>query len=173
MKNGNTEMFYNPQQPVLLPTSDESYTGLQSWVESNNQLIYHLLISDTEEIRSIHPNTRLKLIQQLKERNKELRLLRYNRITDKLMNKLEYAIDTLMQSDIDNDAKYIPLYTQLLTSLQQAAKNIDIPIAVQDSIIFDTIQDTVKTSLSDSSREKIRFTAQELLKLCTDTSTDS
>lgn len=174
MKSSNNDNFYDGRvQPVLLPTSDESYYGLQSWVESNNQLIYHLLISDTEELRSIHPATRLKLIQQLKERNKELRLLRYNRITDKLMNKLEYAIDALMQSDVDNDAKYIPLYTQLLTSLQQASKNIDIPNSVQDSIIFDTIQDTVRTNLSDASREKIRFTAQELLKLCTDTSIDS
>ena len=46
MAKGNSGIFvYNPnEQPLPLPKSDESYKGLQSWVESNNQLIYHLLI---------------------------------------------------------------------------------------------------------------------------------
>ena len=175
MPKGNNGIFiYNPnEQPLPLPKSDESYKGLQSWVESNNQLIYHLLISDTDEIRQIAPGVRLKLIQQLKERNKELRLLRFNRITDKLVNKLEYAIDALMATDIDHDAQYIPVYTQLLASLQQAASNIDVPIETQDAIIFDTIEEAARTDLKEQSREKIRNAAQELLSLCTNTSTNS
>lgn len=173
VKNYADVLNYGTGQPIELPKSDESYQGLQAWVERNNQLIYHLLISDTESIRSIQPGTRLKLIQQLKERNKELRLLRFNRITDKLTNKLEYAIDALMQSDIDHDAAYIPMYTQLLMSLQQATKNIDIPIDVQDAIIFDTIEDTHDTELDDKEREHVRMAAKELAKLCTSTSTDS
>ena len=100
-------------------------------------------------------------------------MLRFNRITDKLTNKLEYAIDALMQSDIDHDAAYIPMYTQLLMSLQQATKNIDIPIDVQDAIIFDTIEDTHDTELDDKEREHVRMAAKELAKLCTSTSTDS
>lgn len=164
---------YAEGKPIELPKSDESYCGLQAWVERNNQLIYHLLISDTESIRSIQPGTRLKLIQQLKVRNKELRLLRFNRITDKLTNKLEYAIDALMQSDVEHDAQYIPMYTQLLMSLQQASKNIDLPIDVQDAIIFDTIEDAHQTELNDKERENVRLAAKELTKLCTSSSTNS
>lgn len=173
VKNYADVFTYGTSQPIELPKSDESYQGLQAWVERNNQLIYHLLISDTEAIRSIQPGTRLKLIQQLKERNKELRLLRLNRITDKLTNKLEYAIDALMQSDIDHDAQYIPMYTQLLMSLQQATKNIDIPTDVQDAIIFDTIEDTTGTEVGAKERQHIRDAAKEFAKLCTSTSTDS
>lgn len=173
VKNYADVFNYGTGQPIELPKSDESYQGLQAWVERNNQLIYHLLISDTDSIRAIQPGTRLKLIQQLKERNKELRLLRFNRITDKLTNKLEYAIDALMQSDIDHDAQYIPMYTQLLMSLQQATKNIDIPIDVQDAIIFDTIEDAQQTELSSKERQNIRDAAKELAKICTNTSTSS
>lgn len=172
VKNYADVFNYESGQPIELPKSDESYQGLQAWVERNNQLIYHLLISDTEAIRSIQPGTRLKLIQQLKERNKELRLLRFNRITDKLTNKLEYAIDALMQSDIEHDAQYIPMYTQLLMSLQQATKNIDVPTDVQDAIIFDTIEDVQHTELSLKERQDIRDAAKELTKLCINTSTD-
>ena len=172
VKNYADVFNYGTGQPIELPKSDESYQGLQAWVERNNQLIYHLLISDTEAIRAIQPGTRLKLIQQLKERNKELRLLRFNRITDKLTNKLEYAIDALMQSDIDHDAQYIPIYTQLLMSLQQATKNIDIPVDVQDAIIFDTIEDVNDTELTAKERQNIRDAAKEFRKLCTSTSTD-
>lgn len=173
IKNYADVFNYSSGQPIELPKSDESYQGLQAWVERNNQLIYHLLISDTESIRAIQPGTRLKLIQQLKERNKELRLLRFNRITDKLTNKLEYAIDALMQSDIDHDAAYIPMYTQLLITLQQATKNIDIPTDVQDAIIFDTIEDVHDTELTDKERENVRVAAKELAKICTSTSTNS
>lgn len=173
VKNYADVFNYGTSQPIELPKSDESYQGLQAWVERNNQMIYHLLISDTEAIRSILPGTRLKLIQQLKERNKELRLLRFNRITDKLTNKLEYAIDALMQSDIDHDAQYIPMYTQLLMSLQQATKNIDVPTDVQDAIIFDTIEDAQDTELTTKERQNIRDAAKELIQLCTNTSTDS
>ena len=173
VKNYTDVFNYGTGQPIELPKSDESYQGLQAWVERNNQLIYHLLISDTEAIRAIQPGTRLKLIQQLKERNKELRLLRYNRITDKLTNKLEYAIDALMQSDVDHDAQYILMYTQLLISLQQATKNIDVPTDVQDAIIFDTIEDSQQTDLSSKERQHIRDAAKEFAKLCTNTSTDS
>lgn len=173
VKNYADVFNYGTSQPIELPKSDESYQGLQAWVERNNQLIYHLLISDTESIRAIQPGTRLKLIQQLKERNKELRLLRLNRITDKLTNKLEYAIDTLMSQDLDHDAQYIPMYTQLLMSLQQATKNIDIPVEVQDAIIFDTIEDAHDTELTDKEREHVRVAAKELTKLCTNTSINS
>lgn len=164
---------YGPAQPIDLPKSDESYTGLQSWVERNNQLIYHLLICDVDSIRTIQPGTRLKMIQQLKERNKELRLLRLNRVTDKLTNKLEYAIDALMQSDVEHDAQYIPMYTQLLMSLQTAIKNIDIPTDVQDAIIFDVIEDEQRTDLSSKERQNIRSAAKEMLQACMNTSTDS
>lgn len=173
VKNYADVFNYGYNQPIELPKSDESYQGLQAWVERNNQLIYHLLISDMESIRAIQPGTRLKLIQQLKERNKELRLLRYNRITDKLTNKLEYAIDALMQSDVDHDAQYIPMYTQLLISLQQATKNIDVPIDVQDAIIFDTIEEENSTELNAKERQNIRDAAKELARICTTTSTDS
>lgn len=173
VKNYADVFNYGTSQPIDLPKSDESYQGLQAWVERNNQLIYHLLISDTESIRAIQPGTRLKLIQQLKERNKELRLLRFNRITDKLTNKLEYAIDALMQSDIDHDAQYIPMYTQLLMSLQQATKNIDVPTDVQDAIIFDTIEDTNETELSAKERQTIRDAAKEWIQICTTSSTSS
>lgn len=173
VKNYADTFNYGVGQPMELPKSDESYQGLQAWVERNNQLIYHLIISDTESIRAMQPGTRLKLIQQLKERNKELRLLRFNRITDKLTNKLEYAIDALMQSDVDHDAQYIPMYTQLLMSLQQATKNIDIPSDVQDAIIFDVIEDTHDTELTGKERQNIRDAAKEFAKLCTTTSTDS
>lgn len=173
VKNYTDVFDYGTDQPIDLPKSDESYQGLQAWVERNNQLIYHLLISDTESIRAIQPGTRLKLIKQLRERNKELRMLRLNRITDKLTNKLEYAIDALMQSDVDHDAQYIPMYTQLLMSLQQATKNIDIPIDIQDAIIFDTIEDTQQTELSSKERQNIRDAAKEFTRLCINTSTDS
>lgn len=173
VKNYADVFSYGTDQPIDLPTSDESYMGLQAWVERNNQLIYHLLISDTESIRSILPGTRLQMIQQLKARNRELRLLRLNRISDQLTNKLEYAINALMKSDVEHDAQYIPMYTQLLMSLQQAAKNIDIPVDIQDAIIFDVIEDTHDTELSAKERQNIRDAAKEFSKLCTTTSTDS
>ena len=78
-----------------------------------------------------------------------------------------------MATDIDHDAQYIPIYTQLLASLQQAASNIDVPIETQDAIIFDTIEEAERTDLNEQSREKIRNAAQELLSLCTNTSTSS
>ena len=173
VKNYADIFSYASGQPLDLPNTNESFHGLQAWVERNNQLIYHLLISDTESIRAIQPGTRIKLIQQLKERNKELRLLRLNRITDKLTNKLEYAIDALMQSDVDHDAQYIPMYTQLLMSLQTASKTIDIPTATQDSIIFDVIEEETESTLSPKERQHIRDTAKEFAKRCTSTSTDS
>ena len=164
---------YAPGQPIDLPNSNESYHGLQSWVERNNQLIYRLLVSDTEAVRAIQPGIRLKLIQQLKERNKELRLLRLNRITDKLTNKLEYAIDALMQSDVEHDAQYIPMYTQLLMSLQTAAKTIDIPSEIQDAIIFETIEEAEATEVSARERQNVRDAAREIAKVCMSSSTDS
>lgn len=173
MKDYADVFNYVPGQPIELPNSNESYHGLQAWVERNNQLIYRLLVSDTESIRAIQPGVRLKLVQQLKERNKELRLLRLNRITDKLTNKLEYAIDALMQSDVEHDAQYIPMYTQLLVSLQTAAKSIDIPSDVQDSIIFETIEQEQQTELSARERQNLRDAAKEFRKICTSSSTDS
>ena len=173
VKNYADVFSYDTNQPTPLPKSDDSFSGLQAWVERNNQLIYHLLISDTESIRSILPGTRLQMIQQLKARNRELRLLRLNRISDQLTNKLEYAIDALMKSDVEHDAQYIPMYTQLLMSLQQAAKNIDIPVDIQDAIIFDVIEDSHDTELSAKERQNIRNAAKELTKICTTTSTDS
>lgn len=164
---------YGTATPIELPKSDTSYTGLQAWIERNNQLIYHLIICDVESIRAIQPGTRAKMIQQLKERSKELRLLRLNRVTDKLTNKLEYAIDALMQSDVDHDAQYIPMYTQLLMSLQTAIKNIDIPTDVQDSIIFDVIEDDTQSELTSKERQNIRTAAKEVLQACMNTSTSS
>ena len=72
-----------------------------------------------------------------------------------------------MINDYDNDAKYIPMYMQLMSSLHEAAEKVDIPVDVQNAIIFDTIQEEATTDLSEASREHIRNAAQELLKLCT------
>ena len=88
-------------------------------------MIYTLLISNTDETRDITPGTRIKMIQQLEEQNRALRILRTRRIADKLINKLEYSIDMLMENDYENDAKYLPVYMQLLTSIQEATEKIE------------------------------------------------
>lgn len=172
--NGNNEVFFYDAQatPITLPADTSSYVGLQTWIENNNKLVYHLLIEDTEETRNMAIGTKLKLIQQLKEKNRELRLLRYQRVLDKITTKLECAVDALMLNDYDNDAKYIPMYMQLMSSLHEAAEKVDIPVDVQNAIIFDTIQEEATTDLSEASREHIRTAAQELLKLCTKDTTN-
>ena len=155
---------------VLNPTSSK---GVQGWIEANNQLIYTLVTSETPEAQAIDVNVRLKLITQLKLRNKELRLLRINRITDKLMDKIEAGVETLMQTDIGDDIQFIPMYLQILRSLQDSARAASCEVEFGDALIFDTIEDVAHTGLSDSSRAKIRMAAKELLTLCTTTSETS
>jgi len=168
MKNGNNDIFCYDHNCQPLPLSDTMpYTGIQSWIENNNKMIYTLLISNTEETRDITPGTRIKMIQQLEEQNRALRILRTRRIADKLINKLEYSIDMLMENDYENDAKYLPVYMQLLTSIQEATEKIETPNTEQSTLLFDTVKDEAETDLPEESREKIRNTAQELLKLCT------
>lgn len=172
MKNGNNDIFcYDAScQPITLPDT-MPYTGLQSWIENNNKMIYNLLVSNTEETRSITPGTRIKMIQQLEEQNRALRVLRSKRIVDKIFNKMEYSVDMLMENDYENDPKYLPIYMQLLNSVQEVIKNIEEPVSEQSTLLFDTVQDEAETDLPEASREKIRNTAQELLKLCTATAT--
>lgn len=148
-------------------------TGIQGWIEANNQLIYSLITGETVETQAIDINVRLKLIAQLKLRNKELRLLRINRITDKLMDKIETGVENLMQADYDSDIQYIPMYLQILRSLQESARAANCEVEFSDALIFDTIEDTAQTGLPDTSREKIRVAARELLALCTTTSETS
>lgn len=147
--------------------------SLQSWIEANNELIYKLVTSETVEIQVIDVSTRLKLITQLKLRNKELRLLRINRITDNLMDKIEAGVQNLMRTDISDDIQFIPMYLQILKSLQDSAKAASCEVEFSDALIFDTIEDVAKTGLSESSRDKIRSAAKELLALCTTTSETS
>lgn len=153
---------------------DVEYTrGLQGWIEANNQLIYTLITGETTESKAIDINVRLKLISQLKLRNKELRMLRINRVTDKLMDKIEVGVENLMQSDPGGDLQYIPMYLQILRSLQESAKATNCEVELGDALIFDTIESTAQTGLSDESRDKIRVAAKELLALCTTTSENS
>lgn len=147
--------------------------SLSSWIEANNQLIYNLITGETEETRVIDVNTRLRLITQLKLKNKELRLLRVNRITDRLLDKIEVGVENLMRTDYNSDLEYIPMYLQILKSLQESAQATNAEVTFSDTLIFDTIEDVAHTGLSDSSRDKIRTTAQELLALCTTTSENS
>ena len=147
--------------------------GVQSWIEANNQLIYTLVTSETPEAQAIDVNTRLKLITQLKLRNKELRLLRINRITDKLMDKIEAGVENLMATDISDDIQFIPMYLQILKSLQESAKAASCEVEFGDALIFDTIEEVSQTGLAESSRDKIRTAAKELLALCTTTSDSS
>lgn len=148
------------------------FAGVQGWIEVNNELIYKLITSETAETQAIDINVRLKLITQLKLRNKELRLLRINRITDKLMDKIEAGIETLMQTDVSADIQFIPMYLQILKSLQDSARAASCEVELSDALIFDTIESVSKTGLSDKSRDKIRSTAKELL-LCMTTSDSS
>lgn len=144
--------------------------SLSGWIEANNQLIYNLVTGETEEVQVIDTNVRLKLITQLKLRNKELRLLRVNRIVDRLMDKIEVGVDNLMKADYNGDLEYIPMYLQVLKSLQESAQAINTEVDISDTLIFDTIEDVTHTGLSEDSRDKIRTTAKELLALCTTTS---
>lgn len=147
--------------------------SLASWIEANNQLIYNLLTGETEEVQAIDTNVRLKLITQLKLRNKELRLLRVNRITDRLLDKIEVGVENLMKADYNGDLEYIPMYLQILKSLQDSAQATNSEVSFGDTLIFDTIESVAHTGLSDSSRDKIRTTAKELLTLCTTMSENS
>ena len=168
MKNGNNDIFCYDSNCQPLPLSDTlPYNGMQAWIENNNKMIYTLLVSNTDETKDITPGTRIKMIQQLEEQNRALRILRTRRIADKIINKLEYSIDMLMENDYENDAKYLPVYMQLLTSIQEATEKIETPNSEQSTILFDTVKDEAETDLPEESREKIRNTAQELLKLCT------
>ena len=104
MKNGNNDIFCYDHNCQPLPLSDTMpYTGIQSWIENNNKMIY----------------------------------------------------------------KYLPVYMQLLTSIQEATEKIETPNTEQSTLLFDTVKDEAETDLPEESREKIRNTAQELLKLCT------
>lgn len=148
-------------------------SGLQGWIEANNQLIYNLVTGETQATQAIDINTRLKLITQLKLRNRELRLLRINRITDQLMDKIEAGVQNLMNTDISDDIQFIPMYLNILRSLQDSAKAASCEVELGDALIFDTIEDVAQTGLPDSSRDKIRTAAKELLRLCTTTSETS
>lgn len=159
-----------PRTMEIYPAKEKS---LQSWIEANNELIYKLVTSETVEVQVIDVSTRLKLITQLKLRNKELRLLRINRITDHLMDKIEAGVQNLMQTDISDDIQFIPMYLQILKSLQESAKAASCEVEFSDALIFDTIEDVAKTGLSETSRDRIRSAAKELLMLCTTTSETS
>lgn len=159
--------------PREISISGNNKCGIQGWIEANNQLIYTLVTSETVEAQAIDVNVRLKLITQLKMRNKELRLLRINRITDKLMDKIEAGVDNLMQSDFDNDIQFIPMYLQILRSLQESARSANCEVEFGDALIFDTIESVTQTGLPEASRDKIRSAAKELLMLCTTTSETS
>lgn len=156
--------------PVPKPSSTR---GIQGWIEANNTLIYTLLTGESAEANAIDINVRMKLITQLKMRNKELRLLRINRVTDKLMDKLEAGVDSLLLNADDSDLQFIPLYLQILRSLQESAKANEVDVELGDALIFDTIQSVTETGLSEDSRDKIRTAARELLALCTTTSESS
>lgn len=157
--------------PVPRPASNTR--GIQGWIEANNTLIYTLLTGESTEANAIDINVRMKLITQLKMRNKELRLLRINRVTDKLMDKLEAGVDALLLNAGDEDLQFIPLYLQILRSLQESAKANEVDVELGDALIFDTIQSVTDTGLSEDSRDKIRTAARELLALCTTTSENS
>lgn len=157
-------------ETTVIEKRDRSLAG---WIEANNQLIYNLVTGETEETRAIDVNVRLKLITQLKLRNKELRLLRVNRITDRLMDKIEVGVENLMKADYNSDLEYIPMYLQILKSLQESAQATNSEVTLSDTLIFDTIEDVTHTGLSETSRDKIRNTAKELLALCTTTSETS
>lgn len=154
-------------ETTVIEKRDRSLAG---WIEANNQLIYNLVTGETEETRAIDVNIRLKLITQLKLRNKELRLLRVNRITDRLMDKIEVGVENLMKADYNSDLEYIPMYLQILKSLQESAQATNSEVTLSDTLIFDTIEDVTHTGLSETSRDKIRNAAKELLALCTTTS---
>lgn len=156
--------------PVPKPSSTR---GIQGWIEANNTLIYSLLTGESTEANAIDINVRMKLITQLKMRNKELRLLRINRVNDKLMDKLEAGVDSLVLNAGDDDLQFIPLYLQILRSLQESAKANEVDVELGDALIFDTIQSVTDTGLSEDSRDKIRTAARELLALCTTTSESS
>lgn len=157
-------------ETIVVERRDRSLAG---WIEANNQLIYNLITGETEETQVIDVNTRLRLVTQLKLKNKELRLLRVNRITDRLMDKIEVGVENLMKVDYNGDLEYIPMYLQILKSLQDSAQATNSEVTFSDTLIFDTIEDVAHTGLSESSRDKIRTTAQELLALCTTTSENS
>lgn len=156
--------------PRTIISKNSAPTGLQGWIEANNQLIYTLVTGETVEAQAIDVNIRLKLITQLKLRNKELRLLRINRITDKLMDKIEAGVENLMNTDCDDDIQFIPMYLQILRSLQDSARAASCEVELGDALIFDTIESVAQTGLPDSSRDKIRTAAKELLALCTTSS---
>lgn len=149
------------------------HNGIQSWIDSNNDLIYNLITCDTETLGGIDINTRMKLVQQLKLRNKELRMLRINRMTDKLLDKIEVAISNLMMTDIDGDIQFLPMYLQILKALQDSAAATNTEVDSSDALIFDTIEAVTKTGLSESSRDRIKAAAKELLVQCTTISKDS
>ena len=143
--------------------------GIPGWIAANNELIYQLVTGESTEVSVIDIGVRLKLIAQLKLRNKELRLLRINRVTDKLIDKIEVAVDNLMSADVEGDIQFIPLYLNILRSLQDSARSSECEIELGDALIFDTIESVSQTGISESSRDKIRAAAGELLALCTTT----
>lgn len=147
--------------------------GIPGWISANNELIYQLVTGESAEVSVIDINVRLKLIAQLKLRNKELRMLRINRVTDKLLDKIEVAVDNLMTADLEGDIQFIPLYLNILRSLQESARATSCEVELGDALIFDTIESVAKTGISDLSRDKIRAAAGELLALCTTTSETS
>lgn len=159
--------------PRNIVSSRPYLSGIQGWIETNNQLIYSLITGETAETQAIDVNVRLKLITQLKLRNKELRLLRINRITDNLMDKIETGVSNLMRTDSDSDIQFIPMYLQILRSLQESARAASCEVELGDALIFDTIESVTETGLPEVSREKIRVAAKELLMLCTTTSETS
>lgn len=155
--------------PVVVNGSSY-HTGLQTWIEANNQLIYKLITGETTDTKDLDINTRMKLVQQLKLRNKELRMLRINRMTDKLLDKIEVGVSNLMMTDIEGDVQYLPMYLQILDSLQASAKATNCEVELGDALIFDTIETVTKTGLSETSRDRIKVAAKELLAVCSTTS---
>lgn len=153
-------------EPTIINTNSsvKPYkVGVQSWIEANNEMIYKLITGDTVETQGIDLNMRLKMIAQLKLRNKELRMLRINRITDRLLDKIEVGVEHLMMTDIDGDMQFLPMYLQILSSIQEAAKNTNCEVEIGDALIFDTIESVAQTGISEKSRAVIREKAMEML----------
>lgn len=148
----------------IVQSSGTYKKGVQSWIEANNDLIYKLITGETAEVQAFDMNMRLKMIAQLKLRNKELRMLRINRITDKLLDKIEVGVEHLMLTDIDGDMQYLPMYLQILSSIQEAAKNTNCEVEIGDALIFDTIESVAQTGIPEKSRAVIREKATAMLE---------
>lgn len=155
---------------VIVNDGGDYRKGIQAWIEANNALIYRLITGEHSDTADLDINTRLKLVQQLKMRNKELRMLRINRLTDRLLDKIEVGVNNLMETDLEGDIQYLPMYLQILDSLQASAKATNCEVELGDALIFDTIESVAKTGLPDSSRDRIKNAAKELLALCSTTS---